>query len=182
MNASEFVAYLESGGYDVHGRGPWRTRCPVHAGESNNSLSIAERDGRVLIHCFSGCETGAVLDAVGLRWPDLFDGDSTAVRRGGARTPTGAVRGGARTSTRAPKLNDVDTILRAFQDAGLTWRCTPKPDIWRCECPLCRDAWLSVRVVDVARTEGREGEPTLVFCANGCESSAIAGALRGVTS
>ena len=37
------------------------------------SLAIREcSDGRVLLHCFAGCEPGAVIEAVGLKFGDLF--------------------------------------------------------------------------------------------------------------
>jgi len=48
----------------------WRARCPACGGRSRK-LSIAERDGRVLVHCFDCSDAGAVLEAVGLRWSDL---------------------------------------------------------------------------------------------------------------
>lgn len=48
----------------------WRTRCPACGGTSRK-LAIAERDGRVLVHCFAGCGGDDVLAAVGLRWADL---------------------------------------------------------------------------------------------------------------
>lgn len=48
----------------------WRARCPACEGRSRK-LSIAESDGRVLIHCFGGCAAADVLAAVGLRWSDL---------------------------------------------------------------------------------------------------------------
>lgn len=49
---------------------------PAHAsGDKNPSLSIGPRkDGTgIVIHCHLGCETGAVLEAVGLSQADLFD-------------------------------------------------------------------------------------------------------------
>jgi len=54
------------------GPGRWRAPCPAH-GSKSASLGIAERDGRVLLHCFGGCETSAVLGAVGLELRDLYD-------------------------------------------------------------------------------------------------------------
>lgn len=54
------------------GSGRWRAPCPSH-GSKGSSLGIAERDGRVLLHCFGGCETSAVLGAVGLELRDLYD-------------------------------------------------------------------------------------------------------------
>jgi hypothetical protein len=54
------------------GDGRWRARCPSH-GSRGGTLAIAERDDRVLLHCFAGCETGAVLASLGLELTDLFD-------------------------------------------------------------------------------------------------------------
>lgn len=50
----------------------WMARCPAHS-DKTPSLSISEAsDGKVLLHCHSGCSPEAVLDAVGLEWSDLF--------------------------------------------------------------------------------------------------------------
>lgn len=55
------------------GEGRWLARCPAHD-DKNPSLSIREADdGRVLLRCWAGCETAAVVGAVGLRMSDLFD-------------------------------------------------------------------------------------------------------------
>jgi hypothetical protein len=56
------------------GEGPhYRTKCPVHGGHRRDSLSITERDdGSVQLHPFCGCEKSAILQALGLAWPDLF--------------------------------------------------------------------------------------------------------------
>lgn len=54
------------------GPGRWLACCPAHKDKSP-SLSIRELDdGRVLLHDFGGCDTGAVLDAIGLQMADLF--------------------------------------------------------------------------------------------------------------
>lgn len=54
------------------GPGRWLARCPAHADKSP-SLSIRELDdGRVLMHCFTGCPTADILAAVGLEFSDLF--------------------------------------------------------------------------------------------------------------
>ena len=59
----------------------WMGRCPTELhvrGDRHASLSIREgRDGRTLIHCWAGCDTSAVLAAVGLRMSDLFAKPST---------------------------------------------------------------------------------------------------------
>lgn len=47
-------------------------RCPAHPDRSP-SLSIREaEDGRVLLRCWAGCQTAAVVAAMGLTFADLF--------------------------------------------------------------------------------------------------------------
>lgn len=60
----------------VKGRnGSWTARCPAHA-DKGPSLAVRETDdGRILVHCFAGCETANVLGAVGLDMTDLFPPD-----------------------------------------------------------------------------------------------------------
>lgn len=54
------------------GHGKYFARCPAHDDRSP-SLTIKEcGDGRVLVHCFAGCETEDVLSAVGLAFADLM--------------------------------------------------------------------------------------------------------------
>lgn len=50
----------------------WRAACPACGGRSRK-LSVGEADdGRVLLHCFGGCEAAAVVQAAGLTIADLF--------------------------------------------------------------------------------------------------------------
>jgi hypothetical protein len=54
------------------GKGCWLACCPAHPDKSP-SLSIRELpDGRVLLHCFTGCSVDAVVGAIGLELSDLF--------------------------------------------------------------------------------------------------------------
>ena len=54
------------------GRGKYVALCPAHEDRSP-SLAIKDcSDGRVLIHCFAGCETDDVVSAVGLTFADLM--------------------------------------------------------------------------------------------------------------
>lgn len=54
------------------GKDRWIARCPAHK-DRTASLSIRELgDGRVLCHCFAGCEVDAVLGAIGLDLVDLY--------------------------------------------------------------------------------------------------------------
>jgi hypothetical protein len=61
----------------VKGRnGSWTARCPAHA-DKGPSLALRENeDGRILLHCFAGCETANVLAAIGMDMTDLFPPDS----------------------------------------------------------------------------------------------------------
>ena len=69
MSAETLITRL----HGVKNTGPnrWLARCPAHDDRSP-SLSITDRDGRVLLHCFGGCETEDVLGAVGLRFSDIM--------------------------------------------------------------------------------------------------------------
>jgi hypothetical protein len=60
----------------VKGRnGSWTACCPAH-NDKAPSLAIRETpDGRVLIHCFAGCETLTVVQALGMDMTDLFPPD-----------------------------------------------------------------------------------------------------------
>lgn len=61
------------------GPGRWNARCPAHDDKSP-SLTLRElADGRILIHCFTGCSPADVLAAVGLEFADLFPPDSRAI-------------------------------------------------------------------------------------------------------
>ena len=67
--AERFVSRLGK----VRGRnGSWTAQCPAHEDKSP-SLSVREtEDGRVLVHCFGGCDVQSVLGAVGMDMTDLF--------------------------------------------------------------------------------------------------------------
>ncbi len=53
------------------GKDSWLACCPAH-NDRSPSLSIAEKDDAVLIHCFAGCEVTDVIGAVGLEITDLY--------------------------------------------------------------------------------------------------------------
>ncbi len=70
MSATALLDRLE--GVKPTGPGRWVARCPAHE-DKRPSLSIRElSDGRVLLHCFAGCEVQAVIGAIGLELSDLF--------------------------------------------------------------------------------------------------------------
>jgi putative DNA primase/helicase len=49
----------------------WTARCPAHE-DRNPSLSVDERDGKILLHCHAGCTLGAICAALGIEVRDLF--------------------------------------------------------------------------------------------------------------
>lgn len=54
------------------GQSKWKARCPAHD-DYDPSLSVRQiPDGTVLLHCFAGCSTAEVLEAVKLQIRDLF--------------------------------------------------------------------------------------------------------------
>ena len=70
MSASELVDRLH--GVRRTGTGRYVARCPAHKDKSP-SLSVRElEDGRVLLHCFAGCDAASVLAAVDLSMESLF--------------------------------------------------------------------------------------------------------------
>jgi hypothetical protein len=69
-----FISRLD--GVKRTGPGRYIAQCPSHKDKSP-SLTIAEKDGKVLFHCFAGCEPADVLTAVGLTFADLYPERST---------------------------------------------------------------------------------------------------------
>src|SRR5262249_19106128 len=49
----------------------WMARCPAHD-DKNPSLSINEREGKILLHCHAGCSFENVIAAVGVEATALF--------------------------------------------------------------------------------------------------------------
>ncbi len=72
MGAQTVLERLQ--GVQATGEGTWQALCPAHA-DRNPSLSVAEREGKLLLHCHAGCSFDAVLSALGLTPGDLHDGN-----------------------------------------------------------------------------------------------------------
>jgi hypothetical protein len=69
MDVNDILAKLQK----VKGRnGAWSACCPAHE-DRGPSLSVKELpDGRILMHCFAGCGTDAILGVLGMEMGDLF--------------------------------------------------------------------------------------------------------------
>ena len=74
MKIDEFLSRLDG---VTECAGGWMARCPAH-GDSNPSLSVSERDGRILVHCHAGCTAQAVVESLGLKMRDLFEDGGAA--------------------------------------------------------------------------------------------------------
>jgi len=66
------------------GKGQYTARCPAH-NDKLPSLTVTERDGKVLFHCFAGCAPADVLAAVGLEFSDLYP-ERPTYNKGSRRT------------------------------------------------------------------------------------------------
>ena len=58
--------------------GGFSAKCPAHD-DRRQSLSVCERDGRLLVKCHAGCSAESVVSALGLRMSDLFPDERTNV-------------------------------------------------------------------------------------------------------
>jgi hypothetical protein len=73
MNISEFISLLKEPKKSGAG---WSARCPGHD-DQHSSLSVGVGDdGRILLHCFAGCEPESICQALGRRLADLYPNGS----------------------------------------------------------------------------------------------------------
>jgi hypothetical protein len=67
------LAALERHGSRVRSHGGYQTaQCPAHD-DRNASLSITQGDKGAVLNCHARCDTGDILAALELNWPDVFD-------------------------------------------------------------------------------------------------------------
>lgn len=122
MSIDDFLGRLE--GVESTGEGKWVARCPAHD-DSNPSLGVAVgSDGRILVKCYAGCTTEAVMAAMGLKMCDLMpEGKRPKGRRsekgdGGKaeRKALGVRKGAAKGKAKAPPAVSVDDIVKPVAD------------------------------------------------------------------
>jgi hypothetical protein len=54
------------------GQGQWLACCPAHS-DNDPSLALKELpDGMVMLHCWSGCDTKSIVNAIGLDMRSLY--------------------------------------------------------------------------------------------------------------
>lgn len=71
MSVEKLLSRLD--GVKISGKDRWMARCPSHTDKSPSLSVRTVGDGKILCHCFAGCDVGQVLNAVGLSTNDLFD-------------------------------------------------------------------------------------------------------------
>jgi hypothetical protein len=156
---------LERRGCNPHGATfKFRAACPSHDSDSPSVAVQVGADGAVVLWCHRGCDTGAVIAALGLVWADLFPAGHRHAR---------PVRGVAR-AVPFPVL-----VLGALRELRIEYRCAEDdPGFWVAECcPVCRraDRWpLWIHAED-------RGRVTL-SCAGGCDQVDVLRALEGAGS
>jgi len=72
MQFHEFIQLLEAHNLKPRqlANGQWLAHCPAHD-DRHASLSVTERDGRILLNCFAGCTVDAICAALGITVKDL---------------------------------------------------------------------------------------------------------------
>ena len=100
----------------------WICRCPAHD-DHHPSLSIAERDGKVLIKCWGGCGQDPVLD--GLRSRKLWSGKYA---------PTPLAR--PRPSSSAAESGQVRDPMKSWTSAAQFVRNSPADIYLRTSCGI----------------------------------------------
>lgn len=63
-----FLSYLQGVEQDSNG---YKAKCPVH-NDTVQSLSITEKDKKILLKCHAGCSTEEIMKDLGLQMADLF--------------------------------------------------------------------------------------------------------------
>ncbi len=79
MNVDLILSRLER--VKVTGRDSWMACCSAHE-DKNPSLSISVRNEKILLHCWAGCASLDVLQAIGLDFSDLFTDKDREVTNG----------------------------------------------------------------------------------------------------
>lgn len=99
------------------GGGKYQACCPAHD-DKGPSLAIRELDdGRLLLHCFAGCSTQAVLEACGMTFQDLMP-DPVSHHAASVKQPFSASQGLRSLSLEAGVLMDCARQVHAGARLG----------------------------------------------------------------
>lgn len=128
----------------------WRARCPACEGRSRK-LSIAESDGRVLVHCFGGCAAADVLAAVGLKWSDLHPPRSWPLSRDEQRRARRAIQQTGWAAALAVLALESKVVAIAARDIHLVGGLQSGADLDRLEQAVERIGSAATVLIDAAR-------------------------------
>jgi len=63
------------------GDGKWLACCPAHNDKSPSLAIKLTEDGKILIHCFAGCDVNSIVSSIGLTLADLMP-DNPSYKKG----------------------------------------------------------------------------------------------------
>ena len=110
-----FARLEEAGAKPCPARRGFMALCPAH-GDKNASLNIDEGvGGRVILRCYAGCDTKAVLESLGLTWGHLFP-DGAPYREAGA-APLPPLKARPKIIEPVPPVPDRDLLSRIIGHA-----------------------------------------------------------------
>jgi hypothetical protein len=109
LTAAEFATLVEG---RVVGRNRFQARCPAHRDRSPSLSITGGEDGRVLLHCFAGCATDAILAALKLSRRDLFQGPPPSPAQLAALDAKRTVEEQRKRAARAAEGETWDTVRR----------------------------------------------------------------------
>lgn len=112
----------------------WTARCPAHD-DRTPSLSVREgENGAVLIKCMAGCDTAAVVAAMGLQMSDLFPPKGSSSRGNGAdQFSRTKVKANAR------PVQEVSALTRKIVNFTRADQIVVRPTQWLIDGWLVRD-------------------------------------------
>ena len=88
MTLAEFRALVAQRGSVVRDGRDLRGRCPAHDDNGRRGdLTFRESDGKIIVHCWRGCEPKSIVEALGLEWCDLFSGNGYGHKVAATRIP-----------------------------------------------------------------------------------------------
>ena len=81
MHIEQLIARLEK--LRRSGDGKWLACCPAHQDKSPSLAIKHTNDGKILIHCFAGCDVDSIVSSIGLTLADLMpDIDNPEYKKG----------------------------------------------------------------------------------------------------
>jgi hypothetical protein len=137
----------------------FRARCPIHGGTNTDALEVYEGvDRRVVFGCYAhGCDKTAIVDALGLRWANLFPAGHSKAAKQHPQRPV-----------KPRPLSAGAAFIDSLTLAGYRWNAA----VMLAECPFCAAEHCVLRVWDGVESEG--GRFTVaVDCSDGCGADEV---------